>query len=70
MQPAQEMYLLHHQWAICYECTKLMNSEKGVLHLINNYQRDKMVWDISPRDGRAHLLVNFNTAYSTMLLYI
>ena len=30
-----------------YECTKLMNSEKGVLHLINNYQGDRMVWDMA-----------------------
>jgi len=31
----------------CYECTKLMNSKKGVLHLINNYQGDRMVWDMA-----------------------
>ena len=30
-----------------YECTKLMNSKKGVLHLINNYQGDRMVWDMA-----------------------
>ena len=30
-----------------YECTKLMNSAKGVLHLINNYQGDRMVWDMA-----------------------
>jgi dihydroxyacetone kinase-like protein len=28
-----------------YECTKLMNSQKGVLHLINNYQGDRMCWE-------------------------
>ena len=26
------------------ECTKLMNPPKGVLHLINNYQGDRMCW--------------------------
>ena len=31
----------------CYECTKLMNSKKGVLQLINNYQGDRMVWDMA-----------------------
>lgn len=30
-----------------YECTKLMNSKKGVLHLINNYQGDRMVFDMA-----------------------
>jgi dihydroxyacetone kinase-like protein len=30
-----------------YECTKLMRSAKGVLHLINNYQGDRMVWDMA-----------------------
>lgn len=30
-----------------YECTKLMNSAKGVLHLVNNYQGDRMVWDMA-----------------------
>ena len=30
-----------------YECTKLMNSKKGVLHLINNYQGDCMVFDMA-----------------------
>jgi len=29
------------------ECTKLMNSKKGVLHLINNYQGDRMAWDMA-----------------------
>ena len=31
----------------CYQCTKLMNSKKGVLQLINNYQGDRMVWDMA-----------------------
>ena len=31
----------------CYECTKLMNSKMGVLQLINNYQGDRMVWDMA-----------------------
>jgi dihydroxyacetone kinase-like protein len=26
------------------ECTKLIKSDKGVLHLINNYQGDRMAW--------------------------
>ncbi len=30
-----------------YECTKLMNTSKGVLHLINNYQGDRMCWDMA-----------------------
>jgi len=30
-----------------YECTKLMNSKEGVLHLINNYQGDRMVFDMA-----------------------
>lgn len=29
------------------ECTRLMNSKKGVLHLINNYQGDRMSWDMA-----------------------
>ena len=29
------------------ECTKLMKSDKGVLHLINNYQGDRMAWDMA-----------------------
>ena len=28
------------------ECTRLMNSKKGVLHIINNYQGDRMAWDM------------------------
>lgn len=31
----------------CYECIKLMNSSKGVLNLVNNYQGDQMVWDMA-----------------------
>ncbi len=30
-----------------YECTKLLNNPKGVLHLINNYQGDRMAWDMA-----------------------
>jgi phosphoenolpyruvate---glycerone phosphotransferase subunit DhaK len=29
------------------ECTRLLNSPKGVLHLINNYQGDRMCWDMA-----------------------
>ena len=29
-----------------YECTKKIASEAGVLHIINNYQGDKMSWDM------------------------
>jgi phosphoenolpyruvate---glycerone phosphotransferase subunit DhaK len=29
------------------ECTKLMNSKKGVLHLINNYTGDRAAWDMA-----------------------
>ncbi len=29
------------------ECTKRMNSPRGVLHLINNYQGDRMCWDMA-----------------------
>ncbi|MEI9999809.1 MAG: dihydroxyacetone kinase subunit DhaK [Verrucomicrobiota bacterium] len=28
-------------------CTKLLNTPKGVLHLINNYQGDRMCWDMA-----------------------
>jgi dihydroxyacetone kinase-like protein len=31
----------------CYECIKVMNSPKGVLALINNYQGDRMNWDMA-----------------------
>ena len=30
-----------------YECTKLVANDKGVLHLINNYQGDRMSWDMA-----------------------
>ncbi len=30
-----------------YECTKLLQNDKGVLHLINNYQGDRMSWDMA-----------------------
>ena len=29
------------------ECTRLLNSPKGVLHLVNNYQGDRMCWDMA-----------------------
>ena len=29
-----------------YECTKLIASDAGVLHIVNNYQGDKMAWDM------------------------
>jgi dihydroxyacetone kinase-like protein len=32
-------------------CTKLMNSPKGVLHLINNYQGDRMCWEMAEAEG-------------------
>jgi len=31
----------------CLECIKLMNTPKGVLVLINNYQGDRMNWDMA-----------------------
>ena len=31
----------------CLECIKLMQSPKGVLALINNYQGDRMNWDMA-----------------------
>ena len=31
----------------CYECIKALNSKKGVLVLINNYQGDRMSWDMA-----------------------
>ena len=34
------------------ETTKLLNSEMGVLHLINNYTGDRMAFDMGARDGR------------------
>src|ERR1700684_1195730 len=35
------------------ECTKLMNSKKGVLHLVNNYTGDKMCWDMARELGES-----------------
>ncbi len=35
------------------ECTKLMNTPKGVPHLINNYQRDRMCWDMARETAEA-----------------
>jgi phosphoenolpyruvate---glycerone phosphotransferase subunit DhaK len=29
------------------ECTRLMNSKKGVLHLINNYTGDRAAWEMA-----------------------
>jgi phosphoenolpyruvate---glycerone phosphotransferase subunit DhaK len=37
----------------CYECIKLMNSPKGVLALINNYQGDRMNWDMAVEMAQA-----------------
>ncbi|TQV78198.1 dihydroxyacetone kinase subunit DhaK [Exilibacterium tricleocarpae] len=31
----------------CLECIKLMNSARGVLYLVNNYQGDRMNWDMA-----------------------
>jgi phosphoenolpyruvate---glycerone phosphotransferase subunit DhaK len=31
----------------CLECIRLMNSKKGVLYIVNNYQGDLMVWDMA-----------------------
>ena len=36
-----------------YECTKLLDNEKGVLHLINNYQGDRMAWDMAKEMSEA-----------------
>jgi dihydroxyacetone kinase-like protein len=30
-----------------FEVTKMMNSKKGVLHIVNNYSGDRMVWDMA-----------------------
>jgi phosphoenolpyruvate---glycerone phosphotransferase subunit DhaK len=35
------------------ECTKLLNSKKGVLHLINNYTGDRMCWEMAREMGEA-----------------
>jgi dihydroxyacetone kinase-like protein len=37
----------------CLECIKLMNSPKGVLVLINNYQGDRMNWDMAVEMAQA-----------------
>jgi phosphoenolpyruvate---glycerone phosphotransferase subunit DhaK len=37
----------------CYECIKRMNSPKGVLVLINNYQGDRMNWDMAVEMAQA-----------------
>ena len=37
----------------CYECIKLMNSKAGVLVLINNYQGDRMNWDMAVEMAQA-----------------
>lgn len=37
----------------CLECIKRMNSEKGVLVLINNYQGDRMNWDMAVEMAQA-----------------
>jgi dihydroxyacetone kinase-like protein len=37
----------------CYECIKLMTSDKGVLCLINNYQGDRMNWDMAVEMAQA-----------------
>jgi len=36
-----------------FECTKLLNSKKGVLHIINNYTGDLMCWDMARELGEA-----------------
>jgi dihydroxyacetone kinase-like protein len=37
----------------CYECIKRMNSSAGVLVLINNYQGDRMNWDMAVEMAQA-----------------
>ena len=37
----------------CLECIKLMNSPKGILVLINNYQGDRMNWDMAVEMAQA-----------------
>jgi len=37
----------------CYECIKRMNSPEGVLVLINNYQGDRMNWDMAVEMAQA-----------------
>ena len=37
----------------CYECIKRLNTPKGVLVLINNYQGDRMNWDMAVEMAQA-----------------
>ncbi|MDR1512117.1 MAG: dihydroxyacetone kinase subunit DhaK [Propionibacteriaceae bacterium] len=37
------------------ECTKLLANPQGVLHLINNYQGDRMAWDMARELAEAEL---------------
>ena len=37
----------------CYECIKRLNSPRGVLVLINNYQGDRMNWDMAVEMAQA-----------------
>jgi len=36
-----------------YECTKILANDNGVLHLINNYQGDRMSWDMAKEMAEA-----------------
>jgi dihydroxyacetone kinase-like protein len=38
-----------------FECTKLLNNPQGVIHLINNYQGDRMAWDMAKEMAEAEL---------------
>ena len=35
------------------ECTRIMKSKKGVLYLVNNYQGDRMAWDMAKEMAEA-----------------
>ena len=35
------------------ECTRLLKNPKGILHLINNYQGDRMAWDMAKEMAEA-----------------
>ena len=37
----------------CYETIKKMNGEKGVLFIVNNYQGDRMAWDMAKEMAEA-----------------
>ncbi len=37
----------------CYECIKKMNGPKGVLFIVNNYQGDRMAWDMAREMAQA-----------------